>query len=252
MFKCIDCGYEQESGNFCGDCGTKFKETNVILQARSPARLTKAKQTEPNIHLEKLKMQVKAYRSYFFRHFKKPALAYESDEDGFANSLISILLLGIIIALSLFTSHAQTAPNFLSFFSGALLLCLLAIGISVLSLLLITTFLGPQQPIKTIIHLYGTHVTPLIVGAAASLLLFLLKAFLYGNLILGLVFLFAILFVPLYLLCTVILRNPTTTDPLYIFIFYLIAYAVLFSIFAILIDNSVLSVYLSELMYWFA
>ena len=35
MLKCIDCGYEQVSGKFCGDCGTKFEETDVMHEIRT-------------------------------------------------------------------------------------------------------------------------------------------------------------------------------------------------------------------------
>lgn len=248
MLKCIACGFEQPTGKFCSDCGTKFGETNAIHNTRR----TLPSPTEPNPHLEKLKMQAKAYRSYFLRQLKKPALAYEQGENGLANGLTSILLLGILVTLSLFAALRPSLANgFLSFFGGAFIFTLFAITIALIALFATTSSLGPQQSIKTILSLYGAYLPPLLIGATVSFLLMVIKSYTYGHLLLSLVFLFAILLVPLYLLSALILKNPTTIDPFYIFIVYLITYSILFSLFIILIADSAIGGYFSELLYWF-
>lgn len=248
MLKCIDCGYEQPTGKFCGDCGSKFEESNVL---HNPRRATTVP-AKTNVLVEQLIVQAKAYRSYFLRQLKNPALAYEHGEAGIANGLISMLLLGILVTLSLFTALRQSLANgFLSFFGGAFIFTLLAITIALIALYVTTSSLGPQQSIKTILSLYGAHLPPLLIGATASFLLMVIKSYTYGHLLLSLVFLFAILLVPLYLLSALILKNPTTIDPFYIFIVYLLAYSILFSLFIILIADSAIGGYVSELLYWF-
>ena len=252
MLKCIDCGYEQVSGKFCGDCGTKFEETDVMHEIRTLTKIGTPTQGEPNIHLEKLKMQAKAYASYFLQHLKNPVLAYDRGKSEFTNGLTSIILFAVLLALALFTSMNVTTSSFISLFSGALIFILLAMGIALLSLTLITTFLGPQQPFKTLISLYGAHLPSLLVGAIASLLLLLLNSFLYGNLMLSLVFLVAVFLVPLYLLSVFVTKQPPAVDPLYVVILYLLTFSILFAVFFTLLADSAIGSYFYELMYWFS
>ena len=71
----------------------------------SPAQNTvQAKQQqvpiEPNIHVEKMKAQSKMYGSYFMQHLKRPSHAFNQSQEGFLNGLISVILLGVVFALT--------------------------------------------------------------------------------------------------------------------------------------------------------
>jgi hypothetical protein len=255
VLKCITCGFEQVSGKFCGGCGTQFGEIVFDYNQGSTPKRSVATQAEPNVHVEKFKNQMKLYGSYFSQQLKKPGLAYNRGEAEFTNGLISIILLGVIIALSLFTFMNQMivsiGTGFFSFVSGALAFTLIAMGIVVISLFLINTFFGPQLSFKSIISLYGAHFSPLLIGAVISLILMLLKSFNYGNLILSIVFMITVFVLPLYLTGLLLTNKSTGMDPFYGFILYIVTFSILFAIFITVLADTTIGSYVDELMYWF-
>ncbi|MBO0589676.1 CHY zinc finger protein [Sporosarcina sp. E16_8] len=263
---CSNCGHEQAQGKFCGKCGTKFEEVTVAYADDSVTERVAATQSEPiipapaqpaepNIHVENLKKQSKMYSSYFMQQLKRPSLIYNRGEAEFTNGLISIILLGVLLSLSLYIFMGEIfggyGPGFFSFFSSVLVFFLFAVGIVILSLFLSNKFFGPQHSFKTIISFYGAHLSPLLIAATVSLLLILLKSFTFGNLILSIVFMFAIFVLPLYLISFLLTKKPTGMDPLYGFLLYLVMFTVLFVIFMVILADSTIGGYIDELTQWY-
>ena len=243
---CIHCGNEQRAGRFCGNCGKGLGKHIVPPSAA----------VEPNVHIEKLKTQSKMYGAYFVEHLKKPSLIHNRGETAFSNGLVNILLLGILIACSLYTFTRGLSesmnPGFFSFFGGMLIFTLATMGIALLALVLITTFFGPpqSQSFKAMVGLYGAHLTPLLIGAVVSLLLMFVNSLLYGNLVLGIVFMLSVFLLPLYLISFLLTQKPANLDPLYGFLLYIATFTVLFTLLMTILADSMISDYLTGLLYW--
>ncbi|WP_342513158.1 CHY zinc finger protein [Sporosarcina sp. FSL K6-1522] len=241
---CIHCGNEQRAGRFCGNCGKRLGKHIV------PPTVA----VEANVHIEKLKTQSKMYGAYFIEHVKKPSLIHTRGETAFSNGLVNILLLGILISCSLYTFtrglSESITPGFFSFFGGMLIFTLATMGIALLALVLITTFFGPPHSFKAMVGLYGAHLSPLLIGAVVSLLLMFVKSLLYGNLVLGIVFILAVFILPLYLMSFLLTQNPTNIDPLYGFMLYIVTFTVLFILLMAILTDSMISDYLTGLLYW--
>ena len=266
--KCMKCGHDQDTGNFCGKCGIRFEESfkdpietpvpPVVEQAATLPQQP-VQPIEPNVHVEKVKVKSKVYFSYFMQYLKSPSLAYNRGEAEFSNSLISIILLVTIIGLSLHTFVSKMfgglidgyGPGFFSLFGGVFIFTAVAIGIVLLSLFLINKFFGPQLSLNAIVSLYGAHLSPILILAAASLLLMMLRSFTYGNFTLSIVFMFIIFILPLYLISLLLTKNSTAVDPLYSYIFYIALFSILFIIFVTILADSSLGGYIDELTYFF-
>ncbi len=260
---CVNCGHSQETGKFCGKCGTKFDEGIVVNDDSTvPEQAATAEfeqqptvVAEPNVHVEKIKAQSKMYGSYFMRQLKRPSLAFNQDTTAFSNGLISTILLGIMIALSLYTFTNNVwgsgyGPGFISVFGSILIFSTIFMGIAILSLFIINRFFGPQLSFKSIVSVYGGHLSPLLIGSGVSFLLMLLKSYTFGNLILSLVFIFAVFILPLFLISTLLTKKPTGFDPLYGFMLYIVTFLILFFIFITILADSTIGEYFEELTYW--
>jgi len=262
---CSNCGHEQGQGKFCGKCGTKFEDAAVHFTDNSVTERVAATQSEtviptpsqpaePNVHVENLKKQSKMYGSYFMQQLKKPSLIYNRGEAEFTNGLISIVLLGVLLSLSLYIFMGEIfsgyGPGFFSFFSSVLVFILIAMGIVISSLFLTNKFFGPQHSFKTIMSFYGAHFSPLLIAATASLLLMLLKSYTFGNLILSAIFIFAIFILPLYLISLLLTKKSSHIDPLYGFSLYVVMFSIFFIIYITILADSTIGGYFDELNYW--
>ena len=277
---CVNCGHQQESGKFCGKCGTKFEETGVqpgvtaigthpsepvpIQNAATEQAATTVETeqptaapiepAEPNIYVENTKQKSKLYIKYFMQHLKEPSLAKNQGEAQYSNGLISICLLSILIGLSFFTAVGTTgfyAPSFLSVFIGISFFSLASTGLVLVTLWLINNFFGPQHSFKSIISLYGGHLSPVLLMGAASLLLMLLKSYTFGGLSLILVFTFSISLLPLYLISVLLTNKSSSLDPLYAYVIYIAAFSIFFTIFTVILADSTIGGLLNDFGYYF-
>lgn len=264
---CINCGHQQETGNFCGKCGTKLNETSVntektIIQNEEAAASTQPYEqaatpmepTEPNVHVENVKEKSKLYFNYFMQHLKNPAQAYNRGEAEFSNGLTSIVLLGILLGLSFYSLISNInfyGPSFLSIFGGVLFFSLVSMGLVVVSLLLINNFFGPQHSFKSIVSLYGGHLSPVLLVAAAALLLILLKSYTFGSLALMLIFMFSISLLPLYLISLLLTKKSSGVDPLYGYVIYIVTFSIFFTIFTVILADSTVGGMIDEFFYFF-
>lgn len=277
---CVNCGHQQASGKFCGKCGTKFESTGVQPEVAAtgaqptepvpnqsmtaePATTTVETEqptatpiapAEPNVYIENTKQKSKLYFKYFMQQLKEPALAKNQGEAQYSNGLISICLLAILIGLTFFAaigSASSYAPSFLSIFIGMLVFSLAAMGLVVVTLWLINNFFGPQHSFKSIISLYGGHLSPVLLVGIASLLLMLLKSYTFGSFTLFLVFIFSITLLPLYLISVLLTKKSSGLDPLYGYIIYIVAFSIFIMILMFILADSTIGGLLENFEYYF-
>ncbi|MER2090420.1 MAG: hypothetical protein ABS920_11835 [Sporosarcina sp.] len=274
---CVNCGNSQEVGKFCGKCGTPFapvnNETATPEQAATTAnrageghmhqapntaqaqQMPQPAPVEPNIHVEKIKAQSKMYGGYFMQHLKRPSHAFNQSQEGFVNGLISVILLGVVFALivSAVSSSflSSYGPSFISVFGSTIISVLIVVGLPIVTLFIINKLFGPQLSFKSIISIYGAHLSPLLIGSGAALILILLKSFAFANVILATVLMFAIFILPLYLISVLLTKKSTNTlDPLYGFILYLVLFTILFIIFITILADSALGQFIDMFEMW--
>ena len=268
---CVNCGQQQESGKFCGKCGTKFEATSAqptepvpnqnttteiaatTVETEQPTAVP-TEPAEPNMYIENTKQKSKLYFKYFMQHLKEPSLAKNQGEIQYSNGLISICLLAILIGLSFFTAIGTAvfyAPSFFSIFIGILFFSLASMALVVVTLWLINNFFGPQYSFKSIISLYGGHLSPVLLVGVASLLLMLLKSYTFGSLSLILVFIFSISLLPLYLISVLLTKKSSSVDPLYGYVIYIAAFSIFFMIFTVILADSTIGSLLNDFGYYF-
>lgn len=246
---CTNCGHERMAGNFCGKCGASFSEQSLDNKD------VITKQIESNPHIENIKDKSKLYFNYFIKYLKNPSHIYQKDENEFINGIISIVLLATLIGFSFFTLVHNNAydiynTSFFSIFGSLFMFSIISIGLVLLTLLLINNFFGPQHSFKSIISLYGGHLSPVILLGVVSLLLLFLKSFTFGSIILIIAFLFSVFILPLYLISFLLTKKSNSADPFYGFIIYIMTFSILLSIFTIILADSTISNYLSDFKYF--
>ena len=272
---CLSCGHSQETGEFCGNCGTPYVPVNnedvaIPEQAATTPNMSEQEHVppvqnavevhqqvsvEPNVYAEKVKAQSKIYGNYFTKHLKRPSHAFNQVQENFVNGLISVILLGAVFALtvsaissSLFSGYGS---SFISIFGNTIISVLIVMGIPLLALFIINKLFGPQLSFKSIISVYGGHLSPLIIGAGAAFLLILLKSYTLGNIILGIVLMFTIFILPLYVISALLIKKSIPVlDPLYGFMLYLVTFAILFIIFATILADSALGQFIDMPNMW--
>ena len=137
MKKCIACGNEQETGKFCGKCGTKFEEgvasistsdlgpisTEIpeveVYDTATPEPVIRAQArsvppvtlTQPNEHVEKVKDQSKKFWNYFKKYTKNPSEIFATGDREFVNALISILVFAFILSVTVYVSISSFARS---------------------------------------------------------------------------------------------------------------------------------------------
>lgn len=311
---CQNCGHQQESGRFCGKCGTKLErptggqpsvsvqtepwqgaeqsaamvqhgtagqsgdaETQLNANGNSPVQAEDmAGKTEPptngqaaitdagyegaaiqatgpasqmqqNAHVEKVKETSKVYWSYYLQYLKSPSRIFANQEREFVNSLISIGLFAVLVALAAYNAAPRTGlsgvfrelgPSFPTILVSTVISMGIFLGVVTLAMFLINKFFGPDYSYRSIISTYGAHMAPVLLLTAVSLLLLILKSYVAGNVLLMIALCINFVILPLYIIAKLLNRQSRIIDPLYGFLSYMILVGILFSIvFAILADS---------------
>lgn len=245
---CINCGHEQSEGKFCAICGMPFNEQLIgVEQTRSRSAEKHALQS--NKYVEKVKTSSKMYLDYFLNYLKSPSTVFKQGEKEFSNGVINIGTLAIFVGLLLFTFmkriplpffEASHEPSFFSVISSSLLFFFISTVIIVGSLFLTIKFLGPEHSFKSIIGIYGTHLIPSTFLVLISFILLLLKAYVYSNFLLSFALLFAFFIIPLYILIRLLTQEVGEIDPLYCVVAYIILFVIVFSIYLLLSEGSLI------------
>lgn len=269
---CQSCGHEQAAGKFCGKCGTKLVEqmatavqpmnhpgvhhtgnadpsqgaTQPDATQHETAAAYAGQPQQPNIHVEKVKETSKMYWSYYLQYLKHPSKIFENSEREFINGLISIAVFAVLVSLAAFNSTPSTGfdfldqagPSFITVLLGTVISIAILSGVVTFALFLANRFFGPNMSYKKIVSIYGAHLTPIILLAAVSFLLLLLKSYIAGNMLMFITLGLPFILLPLYLIGRFLSIQAKGMDPLYGFLSYIILSSVLFSIvFAVLADS---------------
>lgn len=257
---CANCGQQQDLNNFCGTCGAKFGLAVTQPLANNldeeTKQLTNADivRKETNTFANTAKLKLKLYGQYFIKYLKKPSLARNEGETEYANSLISISLLATFTGLSFFTIVSYVSfyePGFYQVLVGTLFFSLVSIGIVIMTLSLINNLFGPKLSLKSIICLYGGHLSPLLLIAAVSLLLTLIKSFTLGSLTLILAFMFAVSLLPLYLINTLLTKKSSGVDPFYGYVIFIATLSIFFIFLSVVLADSTIGSLLKEFRHFF-
>lgn len=229
-------------------------ETEHAATAETQQPTTPVAPTEPNVYIENTKEKSKLYLKYFMQQLKEPALAKNQGETNYSNGLISIFLLAFLIGLTFFAAISSAGiyvPSFFSIFIGMLLFSVASMGLVVVTLWLVNNFFGPQHSFKSIINLYGGHLSPVLILAIVSLLLMLLKSYTFGSLSLLIVFLFSIMLLPLYLITVLLTKKSSSLDPLYGYVIYIATFSIFYMIFTFILADSTIGSLLEDFRYYF-
>ena len=257
---CANCGQQQDLNNFCGTCGAKFGLAITPPQSNrldeDAKQLTNAEVTpkEPNSFTNIARLRLKQYAQYFMKYLKKPSLARTEGETEYSNGLFSISLLAIFTGLAFFTIVSYVSnyePRFYQVLVGTLFFSLVSIGIVIVTLSFINNLFGPKHSLKSIICLYAGHLPPLLVIAAISLLLTLIKSFSLGSLTLILAFVFAVSLLPLYLINTLLTKESGRVDPFYGYVIYIATLSIFFIFLSVVLADSSIGSLLKEFQYFF-
>ncbi|MBS4223301.1 zinc ribbon domain-containing protein [Lederbergia citrea] len=117
---CQNCGNEQETGKFCGKCGSALvqqvspqqnqattvnetaatNETAAVYTQQPPVQsqaVIQQQPVQPNVHVETVKATSKKYWSYFTHYVKQPSRIFENQQQEFVNGTISIAVFVALI-----------------------------------------------------------------------------------------------------------------------------------------------------------
>ncbi len=267
MKKCLSCSSQQEEGKFCGQCGGAL----VAMDGREEAATLSQTNTESigasnSIHVENVKKHSKQYWSYVIEFIKKPSQVFSNGEQSFFNGLITILLYAIMVAISLyafiksitkqylggfgnwFEQDYNIGPSFFSTFTSVGIFILLSILIVLVSLFIIGKIFGKGYSFKELVGYYGTHLLPIVALSIISLLLILIKSYMYGNILLSVTVLLALVVVPLYIIGRLLAFQSKIIDSFYSYLLYIVLFVVLFSILSSVVVDSTIGQYLDYFM----
>ncbi len=273
---CSNCKHEQESGKFCGKCGTPFETTTTpveepIVAAPTTERVSAEKvvteqptatepnqsttaPAEPNVYVENTKEKSKLYLQYFLQQLNAPSIAKTQGSSNFSNAVISILLLALLISLS-FSAGIGSAniygPSFFSVFIGMLFFSIVSMALAIASLWLVNNFFGPQHSFKSIVNLYGGHLSLILLVAALSLLLMMVKSYTFGTLSLLIIILFSVMLLPLYLISVLLTKKSNALDPLYAYMIFIVGFSIIYMIFTFILADSTIGTLLNDFQYYF-
>ncbi|MEC5423230.1 Yip1 family protein [Virgibacillus sp. C22-A2] len=271
--KCEKCGFEQEVGKFCGQCGAPIpkEETNkeqfsrreevpgqntgetVHTEHLATTDHTYSNQTQPSVGeqtntdaMEKVKHTSKDYWAFFKEYLKHPSRIFTNREESFKNGLISMAIVAFMMAVSsamLYGSFMDMAyyyngPSGLSIFGYTLVFIAVSMVIILFILFLVNQLFGTAYSFKEMTSVYGAHLVPVIIVIAAAFLLILLKSFTIGGYLLLISFGLVVTTFPIYLISSLLTRQSKNLDPLYGYLTYLVLMGVAFLIFVVVLMDS--------------
>ena len=214
---CIHCGHHQRAGKFCAGCGTVLGSE---LDGAVEAVVLTSRRRQSNDYVGKMKVLVKQYGHYFLKYLKRPSEVCKQGEKEFTNGTVTIGLFAVFVGLAAFITVKDAA---LSMIAYVLLSTVMVLG----SLYVTTMFLGPEQPFKKLVGLYGTHLIPATFLVCIAFIFQLLNANTLGNLLLLFALLFVLSIVPLYILVKLLTPDVSVIDPLYSVVVYMVVFSIL-------------------------
>ncbi|KGP91527.1 hypothetical protein N780_20095 [Pontibacillus chungwhensis BH030062] len=226
---CPSCQKDNQSGKFCGSCGTPFSEAATETAASYTAG-TSTQQTEV---LDRAKGVSKQYGNYALHLLKKPSEAFAQSDQQFVQGLSTLVIYLVTFALSLFFlfnsffQEAQSsygafmedvAPESLPFFKVTWPLFINTTFIvlaAIISTLAVAKIISASVSVKGIIIQFGSLLVPFValnvLGMLAGLAGSIKFTFIFGSISL----LFPILLYPALIIYEYAQKSSTPVNRIY-------------------------------------
>lgn len=257
MKVCPACQHKQESGKFCGKCGSPLaeatKEASVETETPSVEQETTATnetvtptaQVAPNEQLEKVKAESKQYFNYFLQQLKKPSAGEAADAK---NHYISLGLYVLITAIAIYALISGFLGSYASYLGGslfqvilyAIVFLALLIAVNVLAIFLTTLLFSEGRGFTEVLTKIGSYFAIPVVISLLGLLLAIVKSMTMASLVIYLGVIIAFGLIPIYVVSKYLHEKSKTVDPLYAFLVYFGIVTVLFVIVGMFLADSAL------------
>ncbi len=192
-----------------------------------------------------VKSKVKAYRDFCFHYVKYPDEILKSDNQKFGFGVTTFLLIILFLGVANYKIK-PTDVGFITSIGEAFLFVGMNILLAAASLYLISTLFGPPLEGKLVVSIYGTYLLPVMLMTVMAALLSILNLFSIVVVLLTISFLYAVLFLPIYILIRLLVQQSNNLMPIYSYMSYL----VLFHSFFFLYMNIVLNANMTKLISW--
>lgn len=234
--KCVNCGHEQESGKFCGKCGTTMEITsNPAAEAGQRATVDSAPQqptppappAQPNEQIERVKKTSELYISYVKEFIRQPSRIFQVTDQQYVNAIITIAIILLLASYTVFLAVKTFYKNtigkasglvdliggdigsamlpkmeFFPVFSKAFMFFLVLLAISVGISFAVTKLSKQQLNFKQLISIYGTLLLPVVGIVLLAFLSVLINKLIFGLAVLVFGFAIAVYVYPLRLVFT--------------------------------------------------
>nr|WP_106784440.1 Yip1 family protein [Lysinibacillus timonensis] len=213
----------------------QFQQPGQFQQQGNPNQQQYQQPAQPNVHVEKVKDQSKAFINFFTTYLKQPSTIFSSGESQFVNGIITVVLYALIVGLTLFVAaHSMfgmfidTSEIFFNVFGGSAIFIIAIYAVVVLSLWIVAKNFGPETSWKAITSYLGAFSIPSILLTVVALLLFLISAYQFANNILFIALLLVVLAVPLFVITRLLTFQTKNFDMFHSYLVYIIIFLVLF------------------------
>lgn len=275
---CSNCGNEQDSGKFCGKCGTPLtaetaketeQETPVTQSEESPS-VTPTQQAEaaaaveqpaavPNPSIEKAKKTSMQYLNFFTTFVKSPTKAFEQSESNWLNGLITTIAVALILTFSIysvingFISKAAAEAFYFdplmskSYFSLIFPRAFAIIAGMIASIILVVfgvthAFIRPIS-LKSVVGMYGSLMLPVVIMSAIVWLLIAINSYSASYFVFAITLSMITVISPFVILFHVSENIKTKIDRLYIGLIYIVGYSVVtFILGYILLESTIMKI----------
>ncbi|WP_322420416.1 zinc ribbon domain-containing protein [Jeotgalibacillus haloalkalitolerans] len=255
---CVNCGHEQSTGKFCGNCGTEIIKEGFTAQsqhaASAPPPLQEQVQQQhqaaavsstPNPTIEKAKATSISYWNYFKQYIKSPSKSLQTGEGEFKNGLISIILFSILFGSMPYLMYQATfggfggyGPSFFGVFFQSLMFTAAIVFLVITCLFLSNKLFGRQDSYKSVTAIFGAHILLPIIFLAAAVLTTLMSMYTLSVILIVLSVSIVIGSVPLHIISSLMTMKSKTADPLYGFLAYIVLVSIVFAVFSLSIAES--------------
>lgn len=233
---CLNCGNKQNGGLFCGNCGSRFGE---IVEE------TRYSRSKPTIELNPVKSRLIAYRDYLIQFIKKPDAILEDDNNHFGHGLTTLLMFIILLGFANYRMNPITLTVG-SAIANTFIFIGMGLTFVILVLFLLLKLFGPDLEFKSIIGLYGAYLASNVVLILISLLLLLVNFTIIAFILLSISILYALVFLPLYLLTRLLAQQSSNMEPHYSYMAYLVLFYCLYSLYLTIVVDAKLA----DLLLW--
>ncbi|RPF54237.1 zinc ribbon domain-containing protein [Aquisalibacillus elongatus] len=99
MLVCENCQHQQDSGNFCENCGTPL--TSDVHNSQEETAATTSAESQNN-QMDNIKYHTKNYLDYVVSLIKNPTMSLNQPKSSFINGIITLVLMAIVLSLGFY------------------------------------------------------------------------------------------------------------------------------------------------------